>query len=154
MSLFASDEQGVTEPYTDLPALGLVAIGLLLFAYMVLSAYSSYEAKVYYADRKDDLRTIAGAIAADTSIACEDMSGVLDGQKLDNLSIHADVLGDYGNPGEQITVKIEGGIFSWSAGRQDGRVKSASYRLPVTVMLNDALCVPGTLTVTVSEGLH
>lgn len=154
MSLFSSDDQGVTEPYTDLPALGLVAIGLLLFAYMVLSAYSSYEAKAYYADRKDDLRTIAAAIAADTSVACEDMSCVLEAQKLDNLSFRADVFRSYGNPGEQVAARIEGDIYAWSAGSQDSKARSASYRLPVTVRLNDARCVPGSLTVIASEGLR
>lgn len=151
-SSFSSDERGVTEPYTDLPALGLVAIGVLLFAYIIFSAYSSYEAKAYYADRKDDLRTMAMAIAADPSVAREDMSCVLEAQKLDNVSCRADVFRGYGIPGEKVTARVEGGIFAWSAGREDGNLRSASYRLPVTVRLNDARCVSGTLILTASEG--
>jgi hypothetical protein len=149
---FSSDERGVTEPYTDLPALGLVAIGMLLFAYMVFSAYSSFEANAYYADRKDDLRTMTLAIAADPSVACEDMSCVLEAQKLDNMSARADIFLDYGNPGEKVTARVEGDIFAWAAGVKESNIRSASYRLPVTVRLNDARCVPGTLTVTASEG--
>ncbi|OPY30774.1 MAG: hypothetical protein A4E28_00132 [Methanocella sp. PtaU1.Bin125] len=152
MSLFLNDDRAVTEPYTDLPALGLVAIGVLLFSYMVLSAYSSYEAKTYYADRKDDLRTMAVAIAADTSVACSGMSWVLEAQKLDNLSVRTDVFQGYGCPGEQVAAGIEGGIFAWSGGRHGDGTRSASYRLPVAIKLNDALCVPGTLTVTASGG--
>ncbi|MGA9140456.1 MAG: hypothetical protein WBZ29_09545 [Methanocella sp.] len=141
----------MTEPYTDLPALGLVAIGMLLFAYIIFSAYSSYEAKAYYADRKDDLRTLANAIAADPSVACEDMSCVLEAQKLDNVSGRTDVFRGYGIPGEKVKARIDGDIFAWSAGIQDSRARSASYRLPITVRLNDARSIPGTLTVTTSE---
>lgn len=152
MSSFLNDNRAVTEPYTDLPALGLVAIGLLLFSYMVLSAYASCEAKTYYADRKDDLRTMAVAIAADTSVARPGMSGVLDAQKLDNLSTHVDAFRDFGSPGEQVAARIESGTLAWSGGRQDSGIRSASYRLPVAIRLNDALCVPGMLTVTASGG--
>ncbi len=150
MSLFSSDEQGTTEPYTDLPALGLVAIGLLIFAYVVFSAYSSYESKAYYADRKEDLRTVAIAIAADPSVACRDMSGVLEAQKLDNISVKTDVFRGYGIPGDTVTARVDGGISTWSAGNSVGSIRSASYNLPVTVRLNDARCIPGLLTVTVS----
>jgi hypothetical protein len=154
VSSFSGDERGVTEPYTDLPALGLVAIGMLLFAYLIFSAYLSYEAKVYYADRKDDLRTLAIAIAADPSVACEDMSFVLEAQKLDNVSRRADVFRGYGIPGEKVTARVDSGIFAWAAGGKWGGIRSASYRLPVTVRLNDARYVPGTLIVTASEGGH
>lgn len=140
----------MTEPYTDLPALGLVAIGLLLFVYVVISAYSSCEAKAFYADRKDDLRTIAMALAADPSITCDGMSGVLEAGRLDSLTARADILQAYGNPGDQVMAVITGDIFAWSAGSPDGDRGSGatSYRLPVTVRLNDARTIAGTLTVT------
>lgn len=151
-SSFSSDDRGVTGPYTDLPALGLVAIGTLLFAYLMFSAYASYEAKAYYADRKEDLRTLAVAIAADPHIAWEGMSGMLDAQKLNNASCEPEAMADFGIPGENVYAMIEAGHLRWAVGKQESGGRSASYRLPITVRLNDAGCLSGTLTVTATEG--
>jgi hypothetical protein len=150
MSSFTSDERGVTEPYTDLPALGLVTIGLLLFGYLLFAAFSAYAEKTYYADVREDLRTMAVAIAGDPSIACDGSSFVLDAGKLANASARPDALLRYGRPGETVAAEVDAGNYAWHVGAGGGR--SASYRLPVSVRLNDARCLSGTLTVTSSEG--
>ncbi len=91
-SSFIDDDRGVTEPYTDLPAVGLVVVGILLFGYLLCSAYSAYAAKASYADMKEDLRTLAVALSGDPGIACEGGTAVLDARKLDNISAGGDWL--------------------------------------------------------------
>jgi hypothetical protein len=150
MSSFTSDDRGVTEPYTDLPALGLIAVGILLFGYLLCSAYSVYAAKACYADLKEDLRTLAVALSGDPGIACEGSATVLDAHKLDNLSADNDWLRKYGRPGEAIAIEIIAGRNQWTSGTLNKA--TAGYVLPVTVRLNDARCLAGTLKVSVSGG--
>ncbi len=146
---FIDDDRAVTEPYTDLPAVGLVVVGVLLFGYLLCSAYSAYEAKACYADLKDDLRTLALALTADPGIALDGGASVLDAHKLDNIST-GEMIRKYGRPGETVAIEVTAGGLRWSSG-SPGRV-SAGYMLPVTVRLNDARCMAGTLTVSVAEG--
>jgi hypothetical protein len=144
------DDRGVTEPYTDLPALALVAAGILLFGYLLCSAYSGYAAKASYVDLKDDLRTMAIAMAADPAITCDGSAAVLDAGKLDSLPAGDDFVVKYGRPGEGVAIEIVADHLAWRSG-SSGKI-TAGYLLPVTVRLNDARCLPGTLTVSLTEG--
>ncbi|MGE5465289.1 MAG: hypothetical protein ACM3PB_00140 [Betaproteobacteria bacterium] len=147
---FINDDRAVTEPYTDLPAIGLVVVGVLLFGYLLCSAYSACAAKAAYADMKDDLRTLALSLSADPGIALDGGASVLDAHKLDNISTTSEMIRKYGRPGETVAIQVAAGGFRWSSGSMD-RV-SAGYMLPVTVRLNDACCIAGTLTVIVAGG--
>jgi hypothetical protein len=149
MSSFISDERAVTEPYTDLPAVGLVVVGVLLFGYLLCSAYTAYASKTCYADLKDDLRTMAISLSGDPGIACEGSATVLDAHKLANLSADDGLLRKYGRPGEAVAIEVAAGTLRWSSGPVD--TVTASYALPVSVRLNDARCVAGTLIVTLGE---
>jgi len=139
---FTRDERGVTEPFTDMPALGIVAVGMIIFSYLMLSAYSSYASSAYYADVRGDLRSVAHAVAADPGLT--DSPYTLDARKLDNAS----VVTDYGYRAVQITVDAPG--YRWTRGRASGGT-SASCALPVSVRLNDARCVAGILRVSMWE---
>jgi hypothetical protein len=150
MSSFARDDRGVTEPYTDLPAVGLLVIGILLFGYQLCSAYSAYVSETCYADLKDDLRTMAVALAGDPALACEGVTAVLDAHKLDNMSVCNDFLRKYGRPGEVVAIEIVADGNRWTSGSA-GKA-AAGYILPVAVRLNDARSMAGTLTVSVTEG--
>jgi hypothetical protein len=143
MCSFMRDERGVTEPFTDIPALGIVAVGLILFAYLMLSAYSSYAASAYYAGVRGDLRNVAHAAAADPSLTYAPYT--FDARKLDNASV---LRADYGYQAIRMTVDAPG--LSWSWGRASSG-RSASCSLPVSVRLGDARCVTGTLKVTMWE---
>jgi hypothetical protein len=142
---FIEDDRGVTEPYTDLPALGIMAVGLIVFSYLMLSAYSSYASSAYYASVKEDLNKIAHAVASDPSYSYRPY--LLDAHMLDNAS-KKDFA--YGYPGSAVQVIVEGPGHGWHFGRASGG-KSASYMLPVSIRLNDARCVQGTLKVTMWE---
>jgi len=145
MCSFIRDELGATEPYTDLPALGVVAVGLIIFSFLMLSAYSSYASSAYYAAVKEDLRSMARAVACDPAIC--DGAGMLDVHKLDNASINSF---DYGYPGSAIQVTVEAPGYRWRIG-ESLRGRSASFTLHISIRLNDARCIPGTLTVTMWE---
>ncbi len=144
MCSFTVDERGATEPYTDLPALGIVAVGLIVFSFLLFSAYSSYASSAYYAGVRGDLRCMARVAACDPMI-CEG-AGVLDAHKLDNASSGFNL----GYPGSAVQVTITAPGYRWRLG-QGSHGRSASYALPVSVKLNDARCIPGTLTVTMWE---
>ncbi len=144
MCSFIRDERGVTEPFTDIPALGIVAVGLILFAYLMLSAYTSYASSAYYAGVRGDLHSIAHAAASDPGLTVAPYT--FDARKLDNASSSQ---ADYGYRAVQLRVVAPG--YGWSWGRESGGT-SASCALPVSVRLNDARCVAGTLRVTMWEG--
>ncbi|WP_424357853.1 hypothetical protein [Methanocella sp. MCL-LM] len=150
MYLFTSDDRGMTEPYTDLPAIGLVSVGILLFGYLMTSAYQSYSSSAYYAQEMDDLRAIAVSMAGDPAIAADGSQGLLDAKKLDNTKALAEMTGRYGHPGSAVSVEIEAGEYHWSAGAS-GAGRSARYRIPVCVVLNDASTISGFLTVVCRE---
>lgn len=150
MSSFISDDRAITEPYTDLPAVGLVVVGVLLFGYLLCSTYSTWAAKASYADLKDDLRTLALTLSADPRIAVDGGMAALDAHKLDNISSTTDLLRQYGRPGGTVVLGVAAGDFRW-ASVPAGKV-SAGYLLPVVVRLNDARCISGTMTVSVTEG--
>ena len=119
-----------------------MAVGLILFTFLMLSAYSSYASSAYYAGVRGDLRNVAHAVAADPLLT--DSPYTFDARKLDNAS----TTDFYGYRAVQMAVDAEG--YHWSWGRtSEGR--SASSLLPVSVRLNDARCVAGTLKVTMWE---
>lgn len=145
---FTRDERGVTGPFTDLPALGIVAVGLIIFAYLMLYAYSSYASAAYYLGVRGDLRDMARAMACDPAFT-NGIPGTLDAARLDNASGKS--LAGYGYPGSTVQVAVESSGRRWTVG-DTSHGRSAACQLPVSVRLSDARCVPGTMTVTMWEG--
>lgn len=148
MYSFISDDRGVTEPYTDLPSLAILAVGLILFGFLIFSAYTSYASSAYYAAIKGDLRAVTLAIESDPAIISDGHPGVLVASHIDSEGQGA--LSGYGHPGATLQATVEAQGYRWQIGETSKGV-SASYRVPVTVLLNDARSLPGTLTVTVWE---
>lgn len=145
---FTCDDRGVTEPYTDIPSLAILAVGLILFGFLVLSAYTSYASSAYDAAVKGDLREVALAIESDPAIGSDGHPGVLVASNIDKAGQGA--LFGYGHPGAALQATIEAPGYMWQIGESSKGV-SASYRIPVTIVLNDARSLPGTLTVTAWE---
>lgn len=148
MYSFTSDDRGVTEPYTDLPTLAILAVGLLLFGFLILSAYTSYASSAYYAAIKGDLREVALAVESDPAIISEGHPGVIVASNIDRAG--RDALSGYGRPGDALQATIEAQGYRWQVGQASKGI-SASYRMPITVVLNDARSLPGTLTITAWE---
>lgn len=148
---FINDDRGITGPYTDIPAIGIIAIGILLFGYLMQASYSSYASSAYRSAVIEDLKTIADAVASDPAITYEGYHGLLDAGKIDAASYRQEILYRYGHPGSTVAITIRTGDHTWDLGeRRHGR--SAGYSIPVAVVLNDARCVHGILTVTMWEG--
>ena len=141
---FIRDESGVTEPYTDLPALGIVTIGLIFFVYLMYSAYSFYASSAYSSSIRGDLINIANTLSCDP-VLTDGMPGLMDARRMDNASVQD--FSKYGYPGSVVRVTVESSEYGCSMGNASTG-KSASYRLPVSIALSDARCIPGTLTVT------
>lgn len=137
MCSFMRDERGATEPYTDMPALGIVAVGLIVFAYILLSAYASYASEARYADARGSLKNAAHAIAADPALTI--VPYTFDAIKLDRMQ---QASAGYG----AITIAVEAPGYRWARGNASGGTK-ASCSLPVSVRLSDARCIAGSLTV-------
>lgn len=151
MCLSTSDDRGATEPFTDLPAIGLVSAGILLFGYLMTSAYFSYTSAAYYAAENDDLRAIALSVASDPSLVVDGCSFLADAGKLEDSGAMAALAGRYGHPGCPLAIRVETPGHTWTCG-EPGKGRSASYRLPICVRLNDATTVPGSLVITTWEG--
>lgn len=134
----------MTEPYTGLPALGVVAMGFIIFAYLMLSTYSFYASSAYYSSVRAGLLNIALTIARDPALT-GGRPGIMDACLMDNAT-GLDI-SKYGYPGSTVRVSVEAPEYRWSRGG-DSSGRSASCRLPVSLALSDARCVPGTLTVT------
>ena len=132
------------EPYTDLPALGIVSIGLIVFAYLMLSAYSFYASSAYYSSIREDLLRLANTLSCDPALT-DGRPGLMDARRLNNASDMD--FSNYGYPGSTVRITVEATGYKWNIGNASVG-KSASYRLPVSVMLNGARSVPGALTVT------
>lgn len=147
---FLFDERGVTEPYTDLPALGIVAVGFIVFGYLMLSAYSAYASATYDAALRTDLMSTADAIASDPALAVDGHPGMLDAMKLNAAGKKSDPLVKFGYPGAPVAIEVEAGQYRWHIGKVS-QGKASSCSRPITLMVNDARCVPGTLTVTMWE---
>ena len=114
----------------------------------MLSAYSAYASSAYYAAVKGDLGSMARSLACDRTFT-DGSPGMLDARKLDNASNNNEIF-SYGYPGSSVLATVECTGHKWELGRQSSG-KSASSRVPVSIVLNDARCVPGTLTVTMWE---
>ncbi len=139
-----------------MPAIAMAVIGILVFGYLVMMAYSAYAEGAYYSSIKDDIKTIATSVASDGAIAVDGTPGLLDASKMDVARSKGLALNyGYGNSIVSVTVSCDlppRGIFTWSFGKDTaGHGHSIYYRMPVTVKLNDARSVPGTLTVIVTE---
>lgn len=136
MCSFISDDRGFTGPYTDTVAIGIVGLGLILFGFLVLEAYSAYAGDTYQAAARHDVRTIAGLVLTDPGLTYRGRPGVFDAAMLDS----GPEISCYGYPGGCLSVEIDSYERSWHMGRMPER-NIASYRTPVTVRLNDARSV-------------
>jgi len=83
-------------------------------------------------------------------LICDGRAYLLDAHKLDNLSGSPDLLRRYGRPGDRVSVEVVADGFRWAEG--DAGDMAQRCQLPVTVWLNDARSVSGTLIVGSSGG--
>jgi hypothetical protein len=145
------DDRGFSGPYTDLISAGMVFAGIIIFFYLMVSAYSSYTSSAFLFTSKEDIRALAGSMINDPIISADGYSGMLDAKKLDANNEIINIFRSPGHSGARSFVSIESSEKTWEFG-QKGSGAVAIKKMPVSIRLNDARCIPGSITIMVWEG--
>ena len=148
-SLIRSDD-GITEPYSDLLAISLVLIGFLLFLLLVGGAYRSYASKTYAMEHCSDVNFLAQKFRV--MLASEFQEDLLDAEKLDRYQADSVRLLSSWNRKLGIQITVNAGKSFWAFGDEPELwIIRSSASIPVTVRMNPAQSLEGTLKVTIWE---
>lgn len=153
MSSFTSDERGVMEPYTELPAMALATVGFVIFIALVAQAYSTYQQKAFIADHYQDAANLAEKLGKDSMIASSVRPDLIDAGRIEALAHDPKELmekyGAYYNFMFKIEVNSESRAYIIIV--KDPKIAEpgtgVSASAPVTVRLNEVQELPGVLTV-------
>jgi hypothetical protein len=148
MFLFIKSNEAITEPYSDLLAISLVLTGYLLFIVLISSAYSSHASKAYAMEHYSELNFLAQKFK--TMLACSDREDLLDAEKLARYQIKQLQFNQQFEI--QIIIYAEGRV--WKIGEEPSpfAVRS-SASIPVTVRINPAQSIKGSLKLTLWQRL-
>jgi len=150
MSSFINDENGIIEPYSELPAMALAIIGFIVFMAVLAQAYTSYQEKSYIAGHFQDASNLAGKLGKDSSLTGT-RPGIIDSGKLESLKNEPDeIMKKYGSY-YNFMFKVESNSRAYSIviknPNSSDQKTGVSASIPVTVGLNDVEEIPGILTV-------
>ncbi len=149
--MFTSDEQAVVEPNSDLVAMALAVIGFVIFISVMAHTYQVYQEKTYIAQHYDDAASLAGLLRNDPLLTAPGRPDLIDAFRVESMSA-----GDIGELKDRygtrydFSFKVEAPpTYSKVVGTSEDLGVSAS--IPVTIRLNEAEEIPGTLTVKLWE---
>ncbi len=143
MFLFIKSDKAITEPYSDLLAISLVLTGYLLFIILIGCAYSSQASKAYTVEHYSELNFLAQKLKG--MLACSDREDLLDAEKL--ASYQARELLELHPLSIQVIIAAEDRV--WRIGEEpDFFTIRSSISIPVTVRINPAQSIKGTLKLT------
>jgi len=155
MSSFTSDENGVMEPYNDMPAMALAVVGFIIFIAIVTQAYTAYQQKVFIAEHYQDAANLAEKLSKDSAILSSRRTDVIGASEIEMISRNPkELFGKYGtyyNFMFKVEADPKGRAYSMIIKDPDipeSRI-GVSASVPVTVRLNEVQEVPGILTVKV-----
>ena len=150
MSSFTSDEKGMIEPYTELPAMALAVVGFIVFIAVLTQAYAAYQEKSFITEHYQDAANLARKLGRD-SVLTGGHPGVIDSGKLEKLDT-AELFRQYGSH-YNFMFKIDSNsenraynIIIKNPDFGDSKI-GVSASIPITVSFNDVEEQPGTLTV-------
>lgn len=149
--LFTSDEQAVVEPNSDLIAMALAVIGFVIFISVMAHTYQVYQEKTFIAQHYDDAVSLAGLLRNDPVLTAPDRPDLIDASRVESLGA-GDIskLKDRYGTRYDFSFKVEAPPnYSKVVGTSEDLGVSAS--IPVTIRLNEAEEIPGTLTVKIWE---
>ncbi len=155
MSSFTSDERGVLEPYTELPAMALATVGFVIFIALVAQAYSTYQQKAFIADHYQDAANLAEKLGKDSSIVSNMRPDLIDAGRVEALAHDPKELmekyGAYYNFMFKIELNSENREYSIVVKdpKRANPGNGISASVPVTVQLNEVQELPGVLTVNI-----
>lgn len=156
MYSFISDERGVIEPYTELPAMALAVVGFIVFIAVLTQAYGMYQEKSFIADHYQDAANLAEKLGNDIALT-GGRSGIVDSVKLEELKNEPGEIFEKYSSYYDFLFKIESNseyrqysIVIKSPGLKEPKL-GVSASIPITVKLNDVVEQPGTITVKIWE---
>jgi hypothetical protein len=150
MSSFTSDEKGLMEPYTELPAMALAVVGFIVFIAVITQAYTIYQEKSFIAGHYEDAANLAQKLGRDSALT-GGYPGVIDSEKLENLD-PAEIFQQYSSYYD-FMFKIDSNsdyraynIIIKNPDLSESKI-GVSASIPITVRFNDVEEQPGILTV-------
>ena len=152
-SLYISDDRGITEPYSDIISMMLVVVGFTMFFVVVVQTYNAYADRAFIIGHSQDALRLAEALRADPLFISGDGTDIIDANKVrETAERPGNLYSRYGSLYNFI-VKIEAKSDSITCceiikkpGTETPKLGIA-FSIPVTVKLNDAELVQGTLSV-------
>lgn len=149
--MFTRDERAVVEPNSDMVAMALAVIGFVIFISVMAHTYQVYQEKTFIAQHYGDAVSLAELLGNDPLLTVTRCPGLIDASRVESM--------DAGDINElkskyatryDFSFKIEvEPTYSKVVGTSEDLGVSAS--IPVTIRLNEAEEMPGTLTVKLWE---
>ncbi|MDK2833300.1 MAG: hypothetical protein PWR29_1812 [Methanolobus sp.] len=157
-SSFTSDEKAFMEPHNDIISTAMVVIGFVIFAALISKTYFAYDDNSLALENYRQAALIASDIAAYPPIQGS-RQDLISADALDAISIpaadremHTEFFRRFSaNLDFTVEIRTDDGSHMWMIDRHetpssDNDIIAAS--VPVVIELgNNALCVPGTVTV-------
>lgn len=152
MSSFISDERAVVEPHVDMPAMALAVVGFMVFIAIMSQAHGTYRQKAFISENYQDAANLAEKLSRDSMLTGSVRPDVIDAEHLEKLVKDPDELmnkyGAYYNFMFKVEVDANGRKYSRIITPDISAPEyGVSSSIPVTVRLNDAQELPGTLSV-------
>ena len=149
--MFTSDERAVVEPNSDLIAMALAVIGFIIFISVMAHTYQVYQEKTLIAQHYGDAASLAGLLRNDPVLTAPGRPDLIDAYRVESLGAGdiSELKDRYGTRYD-FSFKVEAPpTYSKVVGTSEDLGVSAS--IPVTIRLNEAEEMPGTLTVKLWE---
>ena len=146
-----TNEKGIVEPNSDLVAMALAVVGFIIFVSLVAHTYQVYQEKTYIAEHYGDAASLAGLLMKNPALTAPDRPDLIDASRIEGLGPEdiRELTERYGTRYD-FSFKIEVPPFYRKVvGSSPDMGVSAS--VPVTIRLNEANEMPGTLTVKIWE---
>ena len=146
-----TNEKGIVEPNSDLVAMALAVVGFIIFVSLVAHTYQVYQEKTYIAEHYGDAASLAELLMKNPALTAPDRPDLIDASRIEGLGPEEiqELTERYGTRYD-FSFKIEVTPFYRKVvGASPDMGVSAS--VPVTIRLNEANEMPGTLTVKIWE---
>jgi len=153
MSSFISDDRAVVEPHADMPAMALAVVGFIVFIAVMSQAYGAFQNKAFIAENYQDAAKLAEKLSRDASLTGNLRPDVIDAVKLEKLGNDPQELMQKYGAQYNFVLKVEVDTASRTYTKiiKAPDISESKYgissSIPVTVRLNEAQELPGTLTV-------
>lgn len=143
----------MVEPHTDMPAMALAVVGFIVFTAVMSQAYGAYQNKAFITQNFQDASNLAEKLSRDSMLTGSVRPDVIDVARLEEIGKEPEEFMSKYEAHYNFIFKVEVDSESRKYIRivKDPDVPESRYgvssSIPVTIRLNDAQELPGTLTV-------